>query len=92
MMSAMFNPPHPGELLDDYLGDVAIAEAARRLGVTRATLSRIRHGHTAVTADMAIRLGELLGTSAELWLGMQSSYDLSVERQRVRPSVRALAG
>ena len=37
----MHNPPHPGLLLDDYLGDVSIAEAARRLGVTRATLSRI---------------------------------------------------
>jgi addiction module HigA family antidote len=90
-MSAMFNPPHPGELFDDYLGDVSLAEAARRLGVTRATLSRIRNGHASVTADMAVRLGELLGTSAELWLGMQSAHDLWVERQRNRPLVAALA-
>ena len=90
-MSAMFNPPHPGELFDDYLGDVSLAEVARRLGVTRATLSRIRNGHASVTADMAVRLGELLGTSAELWLGMQSAYDLWIERQRDRPLVAALA-
>lgn len=90
-MSAMFNPPHPGELLDDYLGDVSLAEAARRLGVTRAMLSRIRHGHAAVTADMAVRLGELLGTSAELWLGMQSAYDLWIERQKSRPQIHAIA-
>lgn len=90
-MSAMFNPPHPGELLDDYLGDVSLAEAARRLGVTRAMLSRIRHGHAAITADMAVRLGELLGTSAELWLGMQSAYDLWIERQKARPPIHALA-
>ncbi len=90
-MSAMFNPPHPGELLDDYLGDVSLAEAARRLGVTRAMLSRIRHGHAAITADMAVRLGELLGTSAELWLGMQSAYDLWIERQKNRPQIHALA-
>jgi hypothetical protein len=44
-MSAMFNPPHPGELFDEYLGDVSLAEAARRLGVTSATLPRIRNGH-----------------------------------------------
>jgi addiction module HigA family antidote len=90
-MSAMFNPPHPGELLDDYLGDVSLAEAARRLGVTRAMLSRIRHGHAAVTADMAVRLGELLGTSAELWLGMQSAHDLWIERQKSRPQIHAIA-
>jgi len=87
----MFNPPHPGELLDDYLGDVSLAEAARRLGVTRAMLSRIRHGHAAVSADMAVRLGALFGTSAELWLGMQSAYDLWIERQKVRPQIHALA-
>ncbi|TFB84286.1 addiction module antidote protein, HigA family [Cryobacterium algoricola] len=91
-MTGMHNPPHPGSLLEDYLGEVSVAEAARRLGVTRATLSRIRHGHSAVTADMAVRLGLLFGTSAELWLGMQSAYDLWTERQKPRPAIVALAG
>ncbi|MBH0110337.1 HigA family addiction module antidote protein [Salinibacterium sp. NG22] len=88
---SMYNPPHPGVLLADYLGDISIAEAARRLGVTRATLSRIRNGHASVSADMAVRLGILLGTSAELWLGMQTSYDLWVERQKPQPQVMPLA-
>ncbi|QAV70842.1 addiction module antidote protein, HigA family [Salinibacterium sp. UTAS2018] len=88
---SMQNPPHPGLLLEDYLGDVSLAEAARRLGVTRATLSRIRNGHASVTADMAVRLGILLGTSAELWLGMQTAYDLWVERQKPRPEILSLA-
>ncbi len=91
-MTGMYNPPHPGLLLEDYLGEFSLAEAARRLGVTRATLSRIRHGHSAVTADMAVRLSLLLGTSAELWLGMQSAYDLWNERQKARPEVLPLAG
>lgn len=88
----MHNPAHPGELLDVYLGQVSVAEAARRLGVTRAMLSRIRHGHAGVTANMAIRLGELFGTKAELWLDMQSQYDLWVERQKIRPAINALVG
>jgi len=88
---SMHNPPHPGLLLEDYLGDISLAEAARRLGVTRATLSRIRNGHASVTADMAVRLGILLGTSAELWLGMQVSYDLWSERQKPQPNVLPLA-
>jgi addiction module HigA family antidote len=91
-MTTMHNPPHPGALLEDYLGDVSLAEAARRLGVTRATLSRIRNGHAGVTADMAVRLGLLFGTSAELWLGMQTSYDLWMERQKPRPEILRLAG
>ena len=31
----LFNPSHPGEVLKDYLGDMTVKEAARRLGVTR---------------------------------------------------------
>ena len=90
-MSAMFEPPHRGTPLDDYLGDVSLAEAARRIGVTRATLSRIRNGHAAISADLAVRLGELLGTSAELWMGMQSAYDLWSARTQPRPKVLPLA-
>jgi len=37
-------------------------------------------------------LGLLFGTSAELWLGMQSAYDLWTERQKPRPAIVALAG
>jgi addiction module HigA family antidote len=87
-VTTIFNPPHPGELLDDYLDGLSIAEAARRLGVTRATLSRIRHGHAAVTADMALRFADLFGTSAEYWLTMQTAYDLWTARSR-RPAVLA---
>ncbi|MEO7146623.1 MAG: hypothetical protein ABIW81_03785 [Terrimesophilobacter sp.] len=44
-----------------------------------------------MSADMAVRLGLLFGTSPELWLGMQTSYDLWVERQKPQPKVRAIA-
>ncbi|MEP6482745.1 MAG: HigA family addiction module antitoxin [Rhodoglobus sp.] len=90
-MSAMFNPPHPGEMFDDYLGDASPAEAARHLGVTRVTLSRIRKGHASLMADKAVRLGELLGTSPELWLGIQSVHDLWFERQKDSPVIHGLA-
>ena len=35
-----FNPAHPGEVLRDYPGKMTVAEAAQRLGVTRAHLAR----------------------------------------------------
>lgn len=89
-MARMFNPPHPGEVLQEWLADVSVTQAAANLGVTRAHLSRILHGHTGITADMALRLAAGLGTSAESWLGMQASYDLWQAEQKPRPAVARL--
>ena len=89
-MSRMHNP-HPGAVLQAWLADVSVTHAAARLGVTRAYLSRILHGHASISADMALRLADLLGTSAEMWLGMQSAYDLWQAAQQPRPRVEPLA-
>jgi addiction module HigA family antidote len=72
----MHNPPHPGEVLREYLGDITTTEAAVRLGVNRVTLSRVLSGASGISADMAYRLSEALTTSPELWAGMQMHYDL----------------
>lgn len=72
----MFDPPHPGKVLKEYLGDVSVTAAAIHLGVTRAALSRILNGSAGISAEMALRLSDSLGTSAELWIGMQAEYDL----------------
>ncbi len=83
----IFNPAHPGEVLREYLGSMSVKEAASRLGVTRATLSRILNGHAGITAGMSLRLSSALGTSPEFWLKMQLKYDLWHARRRA-PRVR----
>lgn len=83
----MHNPAHPGLVLREYLGDLTVTEAAARLGVTRAALSRILNGSAGISADMALRLRDALGTSAELWLNMQSNYDLWQAEQKPRPPI-----
>ncbi|MCA8728298.1 HigA family addiction module antidote protein [Escherichia coli] len=88
----MFNPPHPGDVLRDYLDGVSITQAASRLQVSRSRLSRILNGHAPVTADMALRLAALLNTRAELWTGMQSEYGLWQASQKPRPVIRSLRG
>ena len=75
-MTRMHSPPHPGEVLKEYLSDRTVAETAVKLGVAREKLSRIVSGTSDVSVDMAYRLGEIFGTSPELWAGMQSQYDL----------------
>lgn len=76
---AMYNPPHPGELLKEEclvpLG-LSVTEAARGLGVSRKTLSAIVNGRQGISAEVAIRLAKAFDTSAEFWLGMQQSYDV----------------
>jgi len=89
-MSRMHNPAHPGEVLQDWLDGVSVTEAARKLGVTRAALSRILHGHAGISADMALRLSAALGTTPELWLGMQSAWELWQAEQKPRPHIERL--
>ncbi|MCE8014392.1 HigA family addiction module antitoxin [Billgrantia desiderata] len=89
-MGRMHNPAHPGAVLREYIGDVTVTEAASRLGVTRAALSRILNGGAGISADMALRLEQALGTSAEMWLEMQLKYELWQASQRPRAQVTPL--
>ena len=87
----MKNPPHPGEVLREYLGDITVTEAAVKLGVNRVTLSRIVTGSSGVSPDMAYRLADAFGTSPELWAGMQLQYDLYQAGKVKRPKIERLA-
>ena len=84
----MHNPPHPGFVLRQYLGDMAVSVAAAHLRTTRVTLSRLLNGKAGISASMAIRLAAALGTSADLWVNMQAQYDLWCVRQTRQPAVR----
>ena len=83
------NPAHPGLVLREYLGELTVTEAASRLKMTRAALSRILNGSAGISADMALRLKEALGTSAEMWVRMQGQYDLWQAEQKEFPSFMA---
>ncbi len=72
----MHNPAHPGEVLREHLGDMPVTAFARRLGVSRVTLSRLLNGSAGISAPMALKLSDALGTSPELWLNMQVQFDL----------------
>ncbi len=72
-------PTHPGAILrEDVLPtlDMTQGEFAERLGVSRLTVSKLLHEKRACSPEMAVRLGKLLGTSAESWLAMQAAVDL----------------
>ncbi len=86
----MFNPPHPGKVLRDYLGGVSVTDAARHLRVTRVALSRILNGNAGISAEMALRLSDALGTTPDLWTGMQAEYDLWQASKKRRKKITRL--
>jgi antitoxin HigA-1 len=88
-MSAMHNPPHPGEILADTLlradGGMSVTAFAEKLKMTRAAISRVVNGKAGISPELSLRLEEALGTSAESWLAMQSA-------RRRKPSSGAESG
>jgi addiction module HigA family antidote len=80
----MKNPAHPGRIVRsaclEPLG-LSITEGAKILGVTRQTLTKIVNGKSGISAEMAIRLTKAFGSTAELWVRMQASYDLAQARK-----------
>jgi addiction module HigA family antidote len=83
----MYNPPHPGELLREYLGSTQVIVAAKKLRVARSTLLRLLNGRASFTAAMALRLGDAFGTEPGMWLDLQQQYDLWHAAKRKRPKV-----
>lgn len=91
----MHNPPHPGEMLkEDVLPELGltVTDAAEQLGVSRVALSRVINGRAAISAELAIRLAQWLGGSAEIWLRAQLQYDLwhaeRISKAKVKPAIR----
>lgn len=88
---------HPGDVLrEDIIPDSRLSKTAfaQRLGISREALHNILGKRSAVSPLMALKLGRLLGTSAEMWMNLQQTYDLAVvagERAKEIEQVEALA-
>ena len=82
----MRNPPHPGLVVKNTLIEstgLSVTQAAKILGVGRITLSKLLNGRSGISPEMAVRLSLVLKTSSEMWLNMQSMYDLAkAEKKR----------
>jgi addiction module HigA family antidote len=76
----MKNPPHPGSVVFseciEPLG-ITITHAAQALGVTRTTLSELVNGKRGISPEMAIRLSQVFGGSAQSWITQQAQYELA---------------
>jgi antitoxin HigA-1 len=85
-------PLHPGEVLrEEFLKPLNLSPyaVAKACHVPRTRIERIVREEIGITADSALRLAKLFGTSAEFWLGLQADYDMETTRAKI---VGELAG
>jgi addiction module HigA family antidote len=92
-MTTHLEPIHPGEiLLEDFLQPMGISinRLAREIEVPPGRISTIVNGKRSITADTALRLGVYFGVTPELWLNLQSDYDLRIARRNTELHITPL--
>lgn len=89
---ALKNPAHPGRVVREEIGflNLTVAQAAKALGVTRSQLHRVVSGRSSVSAEMALRLECVIGSTADHWLRMQAAYDAAEVRGRATEITKGL--
>lgn len=89
----LIEPIHPGVILmEDFIQGFGITQnkLAVSIRVPPRRINEIVHGKRSITADTAVRLAKYFGTSAELWMNLQSQYELRLERRALREQLEAI--
>ena len=90
MAKKRLDPIPPGEiLLEDFMRPLGISinSLARGIDVPPNRVSAIVNARRSITADTALRLGKYFKVSPEIWLGLQSDYDLRVAQRSGWPEI-----
>ena len=86
-------PIHPGEILsEEFLAPLGMSESqlAKAIGVDAELIRAITNNEQHISAEIALLLSRYFGTSAELWTGIQTHYDLEIAKDRIMDRLRAI--
>ncbi|WP_406854488.1 HigA family addiction module antitoxin [Alsobacter sp. KACC 23698] len=86
-------PLHPGEVLrEEFLNPLGLTAygVAKACNVPRTRIERIAREEIGVTADTALRLGRLFGTTPEFWLTLQMRFDVETNRKRIEAELAGI--
>lgn len=86
----VMKPPHPGETIrEEYLIPLGMSvnALAKALGVSPTRLNDIVRGRRSITADTALRLARYFGTTPDLWINLQSFYDLRMAQRKAGKAI-----
>ena len=92
-MPKLLPPIHPGEhLLEDFMKplDLSRNALARELRVPPQRISEIVQCRRSISADTALRLAQFFGTTPQIWLNLQTRYDLQVALDITGPELRLI--
>ncbi|KJV81254.1 addiction module antidote protein, HigA family [Rickettsia hoogstraalii str. RCCE3] len=90
-MTKLLDLVTPGEVLEEeFMKPLNISQnrLARDIDVPPSRIHAIVHGRRSITADMALRLGKYFQTSAQLWINLQSHYDLELAQRNEWPHIK----
>ncbi len=83
-------PVHPGEILrEEYIQErgLTITEVAKGLGIARANLSAVVNERAGISPELAVKLSEAFGNTAQFWVNLQKNYELWHAEKKVNRSV-----
>lgn len=86
-------PVHPGESLREIVFPALgrpKTEIARLLGVSRQTLYDVLNEKQPITANLALRIAKLVGSTPEFWLRLQQAYDLEIAERALKKQLKAI--
>ena len=87
MISRKMPASHPGELLRAELVEangLTVTAIASELKVSRQAISSILNKQADISPEMAVRIATVFGGTAEIWLRLQSKYDLVIAEKKVK--------
>ena len=90
-MTELLDPISPGEiLLEEFMKPLKLSQnqLARDLDVPPGRINDIVRGKRSITADTALRLARYFDTTPELWLGLQSEYDLRCAQRKMGEQIK----
>lgn len=92
MLKRNLSPSHPGEILREMFikeRNLTITEVAKGIGIARANLSAIVNERAGISPELAVKLSEAFGNTAQFWINLQKNYELwHAERKVDRKSIR----
>lgn len=88
----MRTPIHPGKIIADELEErgISATELERMIDVPENHIFQFIAGEQAMTEDMALKLARSFGTSVELWMSLQKTYEIDLARQEEDAALREL--
>ena len=92
MIKRNLAPVHPGEILrEEFITErgLTITEVAEGLGITRQALSAVVNEKASITPELAVKLSEAFGNTAQFWINLQKNYEMwHAEKKVDRTNIR----